>query len=241
MTRARKLAIAISNWVCRNAPAGAKDWGAASARELEHIASDWEALRWAVGSMSVLWWGRNVSAPPITSVEQVPILARCLARVVWRRTVLCAAIVVFQAYWCTYYLANMHGLVRLGSILVVVAGGLIAVQAYLRRWRGMPVHADNAAMVAPLRAELVRQRQFHSGGWLAARLYALMPGMLLLCCGLWANDQTAANAWAALGAGACFAALATIGTKIQLRTAEGFQRRIDSLDALHDCEEASKA
>ncbi len=232
MRRVRKLAIGISQWVSRNAPAGARDWGAASEGELEHIESDWEALRWAIGSTTMLFAGRNTVAP-LTSVDQVPALARCMARVVRRRTVLCAALVAFEAYWCLYYLPHLQGTVlRAGAALIVVAMGVMAVQAYLRRWRSLPKGAENKALVAPLRAELVRQREFHSGGWLAARLYALMPGMLLMCCGIWSADQTAAGAAIALGLAAGFAVLATIGTRIQLRTAAGFQRRIDALDTL---------
>ncbi len=232
MTQVRKLAVGMAKWVCRHAPAGAREWGAASEAELEHIASDWEALRWALGSTTVLLAGRN-RVGPVTSVEQVPALARCMARVVRRRTVLCAVVVVFWAYCCVSFLPRMEGAVlRAGATLVVVAMGGMAVQAYLRRWRGLPKGADNRALIAPLRAELVRQREFHSGGWLAARVYALMPGCLLMCCGIWSMEKTLANAEAAFGLAIVFAVLATIGTRIQLRTADGFQRRIDALDAL---------
>jgi hypothetical protein len=218
--------------VCRNAPAGAQDWGPASERELEHIKSDWEALRWAMGSTTVLFAGSRY-ASPITSVQQVPGMARCMARLVWRRTALCAGIVLLQVSWWMYCFATMHGwTLKAGCCLLVVSMGVFAVQAYLRRWRGMPRDESSAAMVALLRAELARQREFHSGGWLAARLYSLMPGFLLVCCGIWATQQTVENAAFAFGLAVAFAIAATIGTKVQLRTAEAFQRQIDALDSL---------
>jgi hypothetical protein len=201
---------------------------------LEHIESDWEALRWALGSTTVLFAGRD-RVGPLTSAEQVPALARCMARVVRRRTVLCAVVVVFWAYCCVSFLPRIEGAVlRAGATLIVLAMGLTAIQAYLRRWRSLPEGAESRALIAPLRAELVRQREFHSGGWLAARLYALMPGCLLMCCGVWSADQTIANAEMAFGLAIVFSVLATVGTRIQLRTAAGFQRRIDALDALDE-------
>ncbi len=232
MTRVRKLAVGISKWVWRNAPAGAKDWGAASEGELEHIESDWDALHWAVGSSVVLWSGRSLSKP-LTSVKQVPTLARGMARIVWRRSAMCAAIVAFEAYWWAHYFAGIQGwTLKTGCCLIVAGLGIFAVQAYLRRWRGLPRGAADAAMISPLREELERQKQFHSGLWLAMRAYALMPGLLLVCCGIWANERTLQNALLGVGVAAAIAVLGLIGTKNQLRTAEGFQRHIDALDAL---------
>jgi hypothetical protein len=232
MTRVRKLAVAISKWVCRNAPAGAKDWGAASERELEHIQSDWEALRWAIGSTTVLLAGSRV-APPITSVGQVPGLASCAARQVRRRTIGALAIVLLESFWWVEWFKGMQGAVlKAGCCLIVVAMALFAVQAYLRRWRGMPGGSEGAAMVAPLRAELVRQREFHSGAWLASRVYALMPGFLLICCGVWTSEPTVWNAVLGFTLAAAFALAATVGTRLQLRTADAFQRQIDALDTL---------
>ena len=73
------------------------------------------------------------------------------------------------------------------------------------------------------------------------RAYALMPGLLLVCCGLWAHEKTVANAELALGSAVAMAVLATIGTKIQLRTAEGFQKQMDALDALGSSGDNAKA
>ncbi len=234
MTRVRKLAEGISKWVCRNAPPVAKDWGAASERELGHIENDWEALRWAAGSTTMLLAGRRF-APPIASVEQVPALAKCMERLVWRRTVLCTTVVALQVYGWTHFFTSMHGWVQqAGCCLILAAMAIFAVQGYLRRWRGMPRGAAGAQLIAPLREELVRQREFHSGGWLAARLYSLMPGFLLICCGAWNNERTIENAGIAFGLAALFAVAATVGTMRQLRTAEGFQRQIDALDALDE-------
>ncbi len=232
MTRVRKLAIRIADMVCRNAPAAAQDWGAASERELEHIESDWEALRWAIGSTTVLLAGRK-PGPAITSLAQVPRLANCVGRQVKMRTALCFGIVfVHVICWSFLIGAVDSNTMRAGIGLLTVSLTIIMVQAYLRRWRALPRGADASEQAVMLRTELVRQREFHSGGWLAARVYSAMPSFLLLSIGVWSSEKSLGNAFAALGCAAFFAAGLTFGTKLQLRTAEAFQRQIDALDSL---------
>jgi len=228
MTRVRKLAVGISKWVCRNASAGTKHWGAASERELDYIDNDWEALRWAVGSTTVLLAGRR-SASPITSLEQVPLLAKCVARQVRMRTAFCF-VVVFLHVTCWSFLIHTvdSRTLRAGIGLLTVSLTIIVIQAYLRRWRGLP----NSGDASSLRTELVRQREFHSGGWLAMRLYSAMPSFLLLSCGIWSSEPSLSNALVALACACFFAFALTWGTKLQLRTADAFQRQIDALDSL---------
>jgi hypothetical protein len=228
MTRVRKLAVWVSKWVCRNAPAGAREWGSASERELEHIESDWEALRWAIGSTTLLLAGKR-SAAGVTSLAQVPLLARCVARQVRMRTLLCFAIVFAHVTcWTFLFQAVDSRTLKAAICLMTVCLTIIVIQAYLRRWRGSPDPADARS----LRIELARQREFHAGGWLALRLYSAMPSFLMLSIAVWSSEKSLSNAFVALGCASFFACALTWGTKLQLRTAAAFQRQIDALDAL---------
>ena len=61
----RGLASAIIATVIRRASPAAREWGAAMLREMDFIESDWSALLWALGSVTVLFkrWEAPMTDP----------------------------------------------------------------------------------------------------------------------------------------------------------------------------------
>src|SRR5580698_6454952 len=102
--RVRGLAKKVSCFVVRAARSGSKEWARATARETEFIQNDWAALRWALGSMRILW--RPVDAP-ITSLVDVPQSARKFAKEIRKRTVIGTLVCVYEI---VYFLSVLHGM-----------------------------------------------------------------------------------------------------------------------------------
>ncbi len=51
----RSLAVTLLGAVVRHSPPGSRSWGQAMLREMDFIATDWTALRWALGSTTAIF------------------------------------------------------------------------------------------------------------------------------------------------------------------------------------------
>jgi hypothetical protein len=72
----RGLALQITQLVVTYASPGSKEWAEGLARELEFIEDDWSALRWALGSVRVLF---NYRPAPIQSFAELTCAAEKFA------------------------------------------------------------------------------------------------------------------------------------------------------------------
>ena len=68
MTRIRKLALRISEFVVRHASPGCKEWAEGLSRETAAIESDWSALSWALGSIRIVLHRREA---PLRSLDKI--------------------------------------------------------------------------------------------------------------------------------------------------------------------------
>ncbi len=221
MTLRRRLGLKISQAVVRRAPPRAREWATAMLRELDHIESDWAALGWALGSVRILFVPCHV---PFLEPSQIPLAAQNLAKVVRRRTVIGSATALFEAGCFTWIACIVPTrMQRIASLLVVASMLYSAWQLFARRAREVSGQAD------AYRAELERQRDFHRGLWFWSRFIVMIPGLLLFCiAGIAARgDQAGINALV----GALFIVVLIVAVPLNLRTARGYQVKIDELDA----------
>jgi hypothetical protein len=181
MTLLRKLATYISAVVVRRSSPAAKEWAQASAQELASIQNDWAALRWSLGSTSLLFQQCRVSETPITALADVPLAADRLTNQTSNRARAVCLVTVFVVAVFGLSLAHLHNPVRrTGCLLMIASNVYVLLQALVRRGRRIPPGADLPAQTAHFRSELVREQAFHSGPWLWSRLILVHGAMLVL-------------------------------------------------------------
>jgi hypothetical protein len=157
---------------------------------------------------------------PLSDPLQIPPAAQNLAKIVRRRTVAGSVIALFEAAcftWIAYIVPTR--MQRIASLLVVASMLYSAWQLFARRAREVSGQAH------AYRAELERQRDFHRGLWFWSRLIVMIPGLLLFCIG-----NIAAKSSVVIGA--VFLVLLILAVPLNLRTARGYQVKIDELDAV---------
>ena len=228
MTTLRRVAVRISRVVVRLASPGAQDWAKATAREVEFIGSDWAALRWALGSVRVLFGQHDAR---LESLTQVPEEARRLAWEMRAGTILGTAIALFEAAVFSSFFMHfrVHALLRTGCAMTVAGALWFAWQSIAKRGHNVPC-GDRLHAVAAYRSELRRQRDFHSAGQLYSQVGPLSLGMIVMAAGMiFADPKTAVGSISSLAAFFVFALIAAHNYR---RRAARLQRRIDELDAL---------
>jgi hypothetical protein len=221
------LAMKIACFVVRAAPENSKDWARATAREMECIEGDWAALRWALGSLQVLW---QPSEPRLASLAAVPEAALQFAEEIRKRTVLgCFAgaveILCFGSY--LYWMRNPTQ--QLGCYLLVGAMLYMLLQLLVRRG-ALSARGDVPASANAYRLELKRQLDFHRGGWLWSRTILMVPGVLLFCLGGAIDYPSLARPYAMIAV--VFVLLFGFAVSQNLRVARRYQSRLDDLDAV---------
>lgn len=55
MTLTRRIAVWLLDWVERHTPPHSQAWARAARAEMDHIPGDWQALRWALGSVRLFF------------------------------------------------------------------------------------------------------------------------------------------------------------------------------------------
>lgn len=142
MTRTRRVALTIAEFVVRYAPTGCEEWARALRAELDVIESDWAALRWATSSLRVL--------------RRKPLYGEPYA---WFPTA------VFLYYYATQTLSallNMrksHGPVLAGDLLICAGCQywLVVWSSARLRERARPDPADRVATLIYVREGLERR------------------------------------------------------------------------------------
>jgi Flp pilus assembly protein TadB len=133
-------------------------------------------------------------------------------------------IVVFAVY----FFAFPGLLMRIGAVLTVLGAGYGIVQLRMRSARAMP-DMGGTESIRFYRAELERQRDFHTGAWLWSRLIILLPGPIVWMVGFARSyPKVATIMWVVV---AIYLVLSVRGALLNLRLARKYQRRIDALDA----------
>ncbi len=242
MTTMRRFALTVSKVVQRFATPGSKEWAQATAGEIEHIESDWAALRWALGSMKILLTCHDREVP-IASMADLPRAAQSLSETLRKRRLFGYAFVLIEGVWFGFlfrvFKFSVHQLVgaqdglkmmRLGIALVMAAVLWIACEGILRSSRKMP--RDGHFLARWYRSELERLRNFHSGALCWVRIIVLIPGPIVIWLGVWMIHRTAWQAVLCVSLTACFAFVVRSGVRNQPRLAATFQQRIDELDVL---------
>jgi hypothetical protein len=232
MTTLRRMAARISQVVVRLASPGAKDWAKATTCEIEFIASDWVALRWALGSMRILVGSPE---PRLTSLTQMPEEARRLTRELRARTIFGSSIAIFEAFAFSFFAVRLPALIpsfKLGcaGCVLTAAAALWAAYWFIdQRGRKLPCQTGPPS-IAAYRSELERQRDFLSLRWLCVLLGPLVLGTMVFTAGMViSHPSTARIPLSSQAAIFFFSGIAAYGYR---RKAARFQRRIDELDAL---------
>lgn len=164
------------------------------------------------------------------SLEEVRRRINKLGRQVRRRNVIggvaCMLVIIEFSYFLTGF-PNLIG--RIGAALTVMGGGFIGWQILRAKMlpRGMRALAGQAS-VDYYRAELKRQRDFHSGISLWSRLVIFLPGPLLFFIGL-AETSPTRNIYFIVD-GVLFIAVWLLGVQRNLRIARTYQRELDALE-----------
>jgi hypothetical protein len=231
MTLLRKLANKISAAVVRRSSPAAKDWAAATAQELPFIQNDWAALRWSLGSTSLLFRPCRVSETPLAALAEVPQAADRLTKETIARARAICIVAVAEVALFARQLVHLHNPVRhTGCLLMIAAFLYLALQVIVRRGRRMPPGVDLPAQTAHFRSELEREQRFHSGLWLWSRLVFFFGAILV---------YTVAGSIAPptrIGGAVLGMATFSVGLFLSIRgnyhKAAKFQQRILELDAV---------
>ncbi|HKO19394.1 MAG TPA: hypothetical protein VJU82_10965 [Acidobacteriaceae bacterium] len=142
MTRVRRAAIAISDFVVRYAPTGSDEWARGLRAELDVVESDWSALRWALGSLRVLL-RRQLYREPYS----------------WLPTALFLYYYVTQTSSALLSMRKSHGTVLAGDLLICAGWQywLVFWSSARLRERARPDPADRLATLMYVREGLERK------------------------------------------------------------------------------------
>jgi hypothetical protein len=178
MTLIRRAAQSIVTLVIRLTSRDSRDWAQAMLGELSYIESDWAALRWALGSMQVLFVSQRGHT---MTMSDIPAAAKSLARGMTLRTWVGGASVTSMALVFTWNFIQVPNPVqRVGFALLVAAMLFMLFQLVSGRPHKGSVEADLLTQAAHYGSELGREWNFHRGRSLWSRLFLIIPGFLLL-------------------------------------------------------------
>jgi hypothetical protein len=225
MTYIRRAAVAISERIVGGAAPGCKEWAEGLEREVEFIESDWRALVWALGSVRVLF--RN---PPMSlrNAAEIARAGRIFAGSREHVPPVFPLLMAIQAF--TYGLRAVSPLyrddhlARAGFAIAAVSAAYLAAVGWMgARMSERPEDMDDGAWIEFYRREMVRLRDLFSrfGALFGSALVLMFAGM-------------------ALGYGGmalpyliyCIIAFCLFLVWLNLRPAEGFQRKIDDVDSI---------
>ncbi len=181
MTLIRKVAQSLVKLVNGLASPPLRVWLRAMLGELSYIESDWEAVRWALGSMHVLFTfpGGNTM-----TMAQIPEAAKALNSRMTQRTWAGGAGVITMALFFTRLLSRVtNTLQRTGCALLVIALLYMLFQLVSARPHKGRVGTSLLVQAAHYGFELGREWNFHRGFSFWSRLIITIPGFLLLAIG----------------------------------------------------------
>jgi hypothetical protein len=149
----RGLALWIAQLVVTYASPGSKEWAQALARELDFIEDDWSALRWAFGSVRVLF---NYRPAPIRSFADLTRAAEKFAEVkryavndLWLTRNLRWINLLVPALWAMIDLLRaIDPRARTCDAMIVLGLLMLAIQGFLRS--GEPVVPDRDDLLATI-------------------------------------------------------------------------------------------
>ena len=130
------------------------------------------------------------------------------------------------------FLANKDELARAGAVLVVIGAATIGVQAWviaIRTGRLDAKEIEPARYESVYRAALVKQRDYHRGGWFWSRLIIFAPGGLLVCAGM--AESLAVTRTIAIEIAMVMVLLTFSAIPLNSKAARQYQREIDRVDA----------
>ena len=178
MTVLRKAAICIAKLPNRLASSHSRVWVRAMLGELGCIQSDWAALRWAFGSMHVLFTSPGGNT---MTMSEVPVAAKALTSRMTQRTWAGSAVVTAMALFFIRLLSRVpNALQRTGCALLVVAMLYMLFQLVRARPHKGQVGTNLLAQAAHYGSELDREWNFHRGLSFWSRfIRPLFPGTLI--------------------------------------------------------------
>ena len=164
--------------------------------ELGCIQSDWAALRWAFGSMHVLFTSPGGNT---MTMSEVPVAAKALTSRMTQRTWAGSAVVTAMALFFIRLLSRVpNALQRTGCALLVVAMLYMLFQLVRARPHKGQVGTNLLAQAAHYGSELDREWNFHRGLSFWSRFIVIIPGFVLLAIGGIIADPAAATSNAIL-------------------------------------------
>jgi len=204
-----------------------RDWVDASSRELGLIEDDWDALKWALGSTTILL---QKPATRLNSLSEVPVAYRVLRNNIRVRT-WSGCVITLSGVAALGWVAIRGGNVFERTGLTLMASAFLYISGQLVLWRVIPSEdtSEPAALISYYEAELERQRRFFCGRALWSRIALVLIGPGLLCFDnflhAFANRQ------------ATFIAIAFVGSSLlaiprSLREARKYKHEIDRVEGL---------
>jgi hypothetical protein len=179
MTLLRKLAVRISAFVVRHAPAGSREWAEGLAREIQFIESDSKALGWALGSLRVLFNGPRIV---LKSLSEIPAAEKKFrSRLSWQYDLavfasLSAALIQGGATAALWH--RVSPLQRSGLIITTLALLLLTQLQLLRRRNGLaekvPSDCDSQTCARFFKSELQREHDYRAHRWYLAEFPAFV-------------------------------------------------------------------
>jgi hypothetical protein len=145
MTRVRRMAVDISNWIVGMASQGSREWAEGLAREVTFIEGDGTALRWALGSVRVLF---DRSAP-INSLADALAIAKKYVKSV-RGGGAGLIIVITQGPWYAYRFFHATSPHMRAGCAMVVFSAIAAIILLLIEWRKMKEPPSDDILVSAL-------------------------------------------------------------------------------------------
>lgn len=229
MSTRRHLALKILNAVVRWAPPGAADWPDAMLREVDFIDNEWTALSWALGSTRLLFARQIAAHHELSSFSQG---IQKLLRKVRRRTAGGFALASVEALVYVLLLYSFPTTTqRLGCSIGVAAMLYTGWQLFVWRARD-PLMASGSAYDRDFyRAELARQRNFHTGFCFWSRLTLMTFALILFCVGGLVAQPAAIRYYAAIGIGILCVRMMAVW--LNLREAAKYEQDIVCVDDPH--------
>ncbi len=227
MTRVRRWAMLISWFVVRHASAGAREWAAGVAREVEFVEGDWRALGWALGGLRWLFDSREA---PVRSYFELSAAAEKLAATKRKASNGWKAMPIWVALYFVKSLGATSRMERSGDILLMLGWVLLATSLYVD-WRSrvsVPPSEDVAGVIDFYKRESERLQDIHRSlrGW-AIGLAVFFIGIGMPMIGPRAFGSVVDYFWAGV------AALMWLGFGVgyfQVRRTN--RRRLEHMDAL---------
>lgn len=181
MTVIRKAALNIVQFVIRSATPASRVWAQAMLGELSYIKCDWTALRWALGSMHVLFTSPGGHT---MTMSELPAATKALTGRMTRRTWAGSVVVIAMAVFFARLLLRVPDtLQRMGCAFLVVAMLYMLFQLVSARPHTISIESDPVAQAAHYCSELKREWNFHRGFSFWSRLAIIIPGFLMLAIG----------------------------------------------------------